>query len=107
MITRRNFATLLLPAMCARGEGFAFDKLTAAIKAGSYPNTHALLVEHEGRLIYEQYFSGRDERWGQPLGERTFDANSLHDLRSASKSGTAALPGVPLGAEFETSLARS
>ncbi|MBI1789506.1 MAG: hypothetical protein HYR60_18375 [Acidobacteria bacterium] len=41
------------------------QKLTAELKTGVFPNTHAVLVEHDGRLVYEQYFAGRDERWGE------------------------------------------
>jgi CubicO group peptidase (beta-lactamase class C family) len=119
MLRRRDFATLLLPAICGgrlRAQrsapdlaGFrqtALDKLTASIRAGAFPNTHAVLIELDGRLIYEQYFAGRDERWGQPLGERTFDAASLHDLRSASKSVTSAVLGIALGTDFDKALAR-
>lgn len=43
----------------------AVQKLTAELKTGVFPNTHAVLVEHDGRLVYEQYFAGRDERWGE------------------------------------------
>jgi len=108
---RREFATLLLPAVCAGrpAAGFrqdALDRLTAAIKSGAYPNTHALLVEQDGRLVYEQYFAGTDERWGQPLGKRVFDASSLHDLRSASKSVTSAVLGIALGTDFDKAVAR-
>ncbi len=83
----------------------AFRKLTADLKAGVFPNTHAVLVEHDGRLVYEQYLAGRDERWGESLGHRVMDADSLHDLRSVSKSVTAAALGIALGADFEKALA--
>src|SRR5205809_6848350 len=118
MLRRRDFATLLLPGICTgrlgaqsnpSDAGFrpeALEKLTADIKAGAFPNTHAVLVEHNGRLVYEQYFAGTDERWGQPLGKRALDAESLHDLRSASKSVTSAILGIALGSDFDKALAR-
>lgn len=84
----------------------ALEKLTAAIKAGAFPNTHAVLIEHDGRLVYEPYFAGSDERWGTPIGHRTFDAKALHDIRSISKSVTAAVLGIALGNEFEKALSR-
>src|SRR5690348_16158171 len=94
MMRRREFSALLLSSICTRNlpaAGFqqaALEKITADIKRGAYPNTHALLIEHDGRLVYEQYFSGPDERWGDSLGVRTFNKDSLHDLRSCSKSVT-------------------
>jgi len=79
----------------------------AALKGGAaFPNTHAVLIEHDGRLVYEQYFAGTDERWGQPLGKRVFDVDSLHDVRSASKSVTSALLGIALATDFDKALAR-
>jgi CubicO group peptidase (beta-lactamase class C family) len=83
----------------------ALQKVTADLKSGVFPNTHAVLVEHDGRLVYEQYFAGRDERWTKSIGRRVMDAGSLHDLRSVSKSVTAALLGIALGADFEKALA--
>lgn len=130
MLRRRDFLTLLLPAICAvrlqaqltgpgRGNdwevghpkdaGFqptALEKLTAALKGGTFPNTHAVLIEHDGRLVYEQYFAGTDERWLQPLGKRVFDVDSLHDLRSASKSVTSAVLGIALDTNFDKALVR-
>jgi CubicO group peptidase (beta-lactamase class C family) len=126
MLRRRDFVALLTAAGCGAGRsvsqsdggwqtaspesaGFrasALDQITGATRQGTYPNTHAVLIEYDGRLIYEQYFAGSDERWGQPIGERKFDANSLHDLRSASKSVTSALLGIALEKDFEKALVR-
>src|SRR5215469_10435442 len=110
MLRRRDVFTLLLSAGCGhllaehpdphrndwpvgkpKDAGFsptALEKLTSALEEGDYPNTHAVLIEYDGQLVYEKYFAGTDERWGRFLGERTFDADSLHDLRSAAKSVT-------------------
>jgi CubicO group peptidase (beta-lactamase class C family) len=114
MLRRREFAALLLPAVCAfRGwaeeTGFqpeALEKLTTDLRSGVFPNTHAVLIERDGRLVYEQYFEGSDQRWGQPLGRRVFDASSLHDLRSVSKSVTSAVLGIALAKNFDRALAR-
>ena len=81
-------------------------QLTAEIEAGAFPNTHALLIEHDGSLVYERYFSGTDERWGGSLGNRTFDRDGLHDLRSISKSVTSALLGIALGEGFDDAVQR-
>jgi CubicO group peptidase (beta-lactamase class C family) len=82
----------------------ALDRLASDINAGDFPNTHALLVEHDGVLVYERYFPGTDERWGEPIGERLIGADDLHDLRSISKSVTSALLGIALGGEFESAV---
>ena len=46
--------------------------------------------------MIEEYFQGEDERRGQPLGNVRFDAATLHDLRSVSKSVTSALFGIAM-----------
>ena len=70
-----------------------------------YQNTHAVLIEHAGRLVYELYLRGQDQRWGYPLGDRVFDVDSLHDLRSISKSVTSLLLGLALRGDYAEALA--
>lgn len=70
-----------------------------------YQNTHAVLIEHAGHLVYELYLEGPDERWGDPLGNRVFSVDSLHDLRSISKSVTSLLLGLALGGNYAQALA--
>lgn len=85
----------------------ALAALTGDIASGAYPNTHALLIEHDGALVYEQYFTGTDERWGEPLGTIAFGPDDLHDLRSISKSVTSALLGIALdGQDLDAALQR-
>jgi CubicO group peptidase (beta-lactamase class C family) len=78
-------------------DGPAIAKLVADIRAGKYSNVHSLLVLRSGKLVIEEYFQGEDERRGQSLGNVRFDAATLHDLRSVSKSVTSALFGIALG----------
>jgi CubicO group peptidase (beta-lactamase class C family) len=66
----------------------AVAKLAQDIRAGQYSNIHSLLVVRSGKLAIEEYFQGEDERRGQALGSVRFDAATLHDLRSVSKSVT-------------------
>ena len=80
------------------------ERLAVDIRAGSFPNTHAVLIEHDGVLVYERYFSGTDERWGEFLGNRLLGPDDLHDVRSISKSVTSALLGIALAAEFESAV---
>lgn len=77
-------------------DGAAIAKLIEEIRAGKYSNIHSLLVLRSGKLVTEAYFQGEDERRGRPLGSIRFDAATLHDLRSVSKSVTSALFGIAL-----------
>ena len=55
---------------------------------------HAVVVARHGMLIYEQYFSGEDWRWVDPLGILVFDGTVKHDLKSITKSVTSLLVGI-------------
>ena len=70
------------------------EQMTEAIRSHPDYNIHAVLIERDGRLVYEEYFSGTDERWGQRLGRVTFTRDTLHDLRSVTKSVVSALVGI-------------
>jgi CubicO group peptidase (beta-lactamase class C family) len=130
MLRRRDVPALLLPWITlgcrraadpraehvsdwetARPEDAGFqtaglDQLSDDIQAGKFPNTHAVLIERDGRLVYERYFAGSDEVWGGGVGNRAFVASSLHDLRSVSKSVTSALVGIAIGQDFDQAVAR-
>jgi CubicO group peptidase (beta-lactamase class C family) len=67
-------------------------------------NIHALLVVRQGKLVFEQYFTGDDERGGRPVGQVTYDRTRLHDLRSVSKTVTALLVGIALAQQQLASL---
>jgi CubicO group peptidase (beta-lactamase class C family) len=68
--------------------------LTQSIRDWPELGIHAILIERSGRLIFEEYFEAFDERWGTPLGRRRMTRDSLHDLRSVTKSVVSALIGV-------------
>lgn len=76
------------------------ETMTAAIRRGDYQNVHAVLVAKDGRLVYEEYFTGTDRRpEGGDYAETvtlTFDAETLHTTRSAGKSFTSALVGAAM-----------
>jgi CubicO group peptidase (beta-lactamase class C family) len=84
----------------AREAGFdegALAALTAAIRrGGAYPNIHAVLIVRDGRLVYEEYFAGEDERRGRRLGHVEFTQATLHDIRSVSKAFVGALVGIAI-----------
>lgn len=68
--------------------------MVRAIETGQYTNVHSVLIERDGRLVFERYFAGEDERWGDPLGRVQFGPQTLHDMRSVGKSVTSALVGI-------------
>ncbi len=69
------------PAGAAAATGW--PGLEGRIAAGELHDITSVLVERGGELLYERYFAGRD-------------ADTLHDLRSASKSLTALLVGIAI-----------
>lgn len=80
--------------------------LVSEIGQGGLPNVHAVLIEHDGRLVFEHYWPGEDENWGQHLGLVSHGPTTQHDLRSVTKSVTSALLGIALGDDSEAALAR-
>ncbi len=84
----------------------ALAALTQSIEDGDIENVHAVLIEHAGRLVYEEYFTGHDERWGRPIGIISFDRDDIHDLRSVTKSVTSALLGIALGGDYKRAVDR-
>lgn len=55
--------------------------LEQLISKDSLPNTHSVLISRNGKMIYENYFDG-------------YNANTPHDMRSASKSISSAIVGL-------------
>ena len=72
-------------------------QLTQSMRAWPELGVHAILIERNGRLIYEEYFDGFDERWGNSLGRVQMTAETKHDLRSITKSVVSALVGIAHG----------
>ena len=79
---------------------FATDvmlRLDQAVAERRVWNIHGLIVLQNRKLIVERYFEGQDrERGVGDLGTVKFAAETLHDLRSCSKSIVALLYGIAL-----------
>lgn len=63
---------------------------------------NGVVVVRHGVLVYEDYFTGADQRWpeqhwGEPLANQPHDAGTKHDLQSITKSVVALLVGIALG----------
>jgi CubicO group peptidase (beta-lactamase class C family) len=59
-------------------------------------NLHGVVIVRKGRLVLERYFEGDDNLRGGPLGKIALKADTLHDLRSVSKSIVGLLYGIAL-----------
>jgi CubicO group peptidase (beta-lactamase class C family) len=107
-----------VPAERNDGWGVAADSRDKAIDIGalckmtdrlaaSGANIHAVLVVHAGKLVFERYFQGPDEIPGRLFGRRVanvnFDADTLHDMKSVSKS----VASLALGVAIDRGLIRS
>ncbi|HEY4250789.1 MAG TPA: serine hydrolase [Roseomonas sp.] len=79
--------------------GFVPDlaaRLDAMRAEGHLPNLHGVVAERGGRIFLERYFAGRDQDWGRDLGAVAFGPETLHDLRSVTKSIVGLLYGIAL-----------
>ena len=70
------------------------------LAASSDANVHAVLVARGGKLLFERYFRGADEIPGRIFGSRVenvaFDADTLHDMKSVSKSVASLAVGIAI-----------
>lgn len=64
-------------------------------------DVHAVVIVRHGKLVFEQYFPGYDERWDVP-GQYDHDATTKHDMRSASKSVISLLIGIAIDRKLLT-----
>lgn len=64
--------------------------------AASGANVHAVLVVRGGKLVFERYLKGTDEIYDQRVTNATFDADTLHDMKSVSKSVVSLAFGIAI-----------
>ncbi|SHG22219.1 serine hydrolase domain-containing protein [Flagellimonas flava] len=72
------------------------QRMEDSIVSGVYPNIHSVLIYKNEKMVYENYFAGKDEVWGEDLGVIEHYKDSLHDVRSISKSIVATCVGLAL-----------
>ncbi|SKC89238.1 serine hydrolase domain-containing protein [Ohtaekwangia koreensis] len=77
-------------------DSIRLNAMTNTIIDQLYPNIHSVLIVKNGTLVYEQYFTGNDEIWGNSIGVVKHIKDSLHDVRSISKSVVSACIGVAI-----------
>lgn len=85
-----------------REAGFSDElaaRLEKAIADKQIWNLHSVVVVRKGKLVFERYFEGEDTKRGsRPMGMVSFKPDTLHDLRSVSKSIVGLLYGIALAA---------
>jgi len=72
------------------------DRLAQAVGQGRVPDLHGVVAVRHGRVILEHYGEGEDFRLNEPLGRVRFTPDTLHDLRSITKSVVGLLYGIAL-----------
>ena len=87
---------LALAAQAQTGGERMQEQLAEAHAAGELEGLHAVRILKDGEIFAEAYFPGEDEAWGQPLGVVAHGPDTLHDLRSVSKSVASLLYGIAL-----------
>lgn len=60
-------------------------------------NLHGVFVARSGHVVLERYFAGEENNWGK-VSDVRFDADTLHNLYSVTKSIVALVYGVALAA---------
>jgi CubicO group peptidase (beta-lactamase class C family) len=73
------------------------DRLDETLEAGQADGLHAAIAVRDGQTLLEYYGAGEDFALGTSLGVVTFGPETLHDIRSVTKSITALLYGIALG----------
>ena len=79
--------------------GFAPDleeRFEIARRAGVLPNLHGVVAARNGRIFFERYLAGLDAALARPLGVVRFGPDTLHDMRSVTKSIVGLLYGMAL-----------
>ena len=72
------------------------EKLQKGVESGDLPGLHGAIVELDQQRLAESYFDGEDDSWGEPLGVVEHGPDTLHDLRSVTKSIVGLIYGIAL-----------
>src|SRR5262245_60572753 len=72
------------------------DRLPKLIADGRAPDLHGVVAISHGEVVLEYYGRGEDWSWSESLGVVTFGPQTLHDIRSVTKSIVGLLYGIAL-----------
>jgi CubicO group peptidase (beta-lactamase class C family) len=85
---------VLLFAPAAQADEAALAALKTRIETGEIAGVHSVIVMRGKDTLAEWYFPGDDNARGRPLGRVAFGPETLHDVRSVTKSVVGLLVGV-------------
>ena len=74
----------------------ALCETTDRLAASSAGNVHAVLVARGGKLVFERYFRGPDEINNRRVRNVDFGVDTLHDMKSVSKSVASLVLGIAI-----------
>jgi CubicO group peptidase (beta-lactamase class C family) len=72
------------------------DRLDEVLQTGQVGGLHGVAAVRGGQTLLEYYGAGEDFAWAKSLGVVEFGPETLHDIRSVTKSVTALLYGIAL-----------
>lgn len=72
------------------------DRIENLSASGKLAGVHGIVAVRHEQIVFERYMKGSDAAWGRALGEVDFGPNTLHDLRSVTKSIVGLLYGIAL-----------
>jgi CubicO group peptidase (beta-lactamase class C family) len=85
------------PPVSAGFDPARLDQLSERIEQGELGELHAVVVIHDGAIVFERYFEGLDSQWGSLPRRVAFGPETLHDQRSVTKSVVGTLVGIAHG----------
>ncbi|HWL71827.1 MAG TPA: serine hydrolase [Geminicoccus sp.] len=71
-------------------------ELARYLDSSPQDNIHGVVVVQDGRLVFEKYLDGDDQRWGVQLGVTRHGPTVRHDVRSVTKSVISLLVGIAI-----------
>ena len=98
-LTRRSTLALLggaaLAPVAVRADSGELNAVADRLVA-SGANVHSILVARGGKLMFERYMSGSDQIQDLRVKHAVFNENTLHDLKSVSKSVASLAIGIAI-----------
>lgn len=91
-------------------DSMLIEKAVKEIRCGMYPEVHSMLIFKDDKLVFEEYFTGHEYKWGSGNyhGDLvTWNRSMLHHIHSDAKSITSACIGIAIDLGFIESVDES